>query len=72
MTNAEKIRAMNDEELAICLTKIAGNGLEWFNSRACKLCQEKHGGECPTGESDTCIVPYGTEIMDWLKEPAEN
>ena len=72
MTNADKIRAMNDEELAACLATIAAGGLEAFDSRSCKLCQAKHGGTCPTGDSDTCLVPYDSEIMDWLKAPAEN
>lgn len=72
MTNADKIRAMSDEELAVCLTKIAADGFEGFEARSCKLCQEKHGGKCPTGESETCIFPYGSEVMDWLTSPAEN
>lgn len=71
MTNADKIRAMTDEELAACLTKIVAGGWEWFNARACNLCQAEHGGKCPTGESDTCLVAEGTEIMDWLKAPAD-
>ncbi len=72
MTNADKIRSMTDEELAACLMKIAGGGLEGFTSRSCRLCQEKHGGKCPTGESETCLFPYGSEVMDWLKAQAEN
>ena len=71
MTNADKIRAMNDTELEACLTKIMEGGFEWFNSRSCDRCRAEHGGECPTGESATCIVPFGSEIMDWLKAPAD-
>ena len=71
MTNAEKIRSMSDEELETCLAKLLSRGIEWFFSRSCNLCQAKHGGECPTGESDTCLVEDG-DILDWLKEEAEN
>ena len=31
----------------------------------------EHGGKCPTGESDTCLCEDG-DILDWLKEEAEN
>ena len=72
MTNADKIRTMTNEELADCLTRIAGNGLEWFVSQSCNLCQAEHGGKCPTGDENTCIVPFGSEIMDWLEAPADN
>ena len=71
MTNADKIRVMTDEALATLLSKIAGGGMEWFYSRSCNLCQAEHGGSCPTGESDTCLVPSGTEVMDWLQAPAD-
>lgn len=71
MTNAEKIRSMSDEELETCLTKIIGGGFEWFYSRSCNLCQARHGGKCPTGESDICLLK-DDEILDWLKAEAEN
>lgn len=71
MTNADKIRAMTDEELAACITGIAGRGLEWFYSRSCNLCQAEHGGKCPTGESDTCLIPNDSEVLGWLTAPAD-
>lgn len=71
MTNADKIRAMTDEELDAFLARIAGGGMEWFYSRSCNLCQAKHGGKCPTGESDTCLVPFDSDIKEWLAAPAD-
>ena len=71
MTNADKIRNMTDDELAVCLTKIAGGGLEWFYSRSCNLCKAEHGGKCPTGDNDGCMVPYGSEVAEWLTAPAD-
>ena len=70
MTNAEKIRAMTDEELGAFLTWATGVGMEWFEARACRQCQADHDGNCPTGESDSCLAPHGWEVLDWLKAPA--
>ena len=70
MTNADRIRAMTDAELADWLCGVLSNGREWFDARSCKLCQAEHGGKCPTGESYTCIVPYDAEIFDWLTASA--
>lgn len=71
MTNAEKIRSMSDEELEVLLTKLLSRGIDWFYSRACNRCYAKHGGKCPTGESDTCLCEDG-DILDWLKEEVED
>jgi len=71
MTNADKIRTMTDAELEAFLTKIAGGGMEWFYSRSCNLCQEKHGGKCPTGESDICLTSFDSDVMDYLTAPAD-
>lgn len=71
MTNAEKIRTMTDEELAEGIARIADGGMEWFSNRACNLCQAEHGGKCPTGESDGCPMISDSDIMSWLKAPAD-
>lgn len=71
MTNADKIRAMSDEELAAWLAKTLSSGREWFDARSCNLCKAKNAGRCPTGENATCLVPAGSEIMEYLQSPAD-
>ena len=66
MTNAEKIRAMNDEQLAEWIADILGKGFEWFDARSCNLCQAENAGRCPHPEDYGC-KRIGEEILDWLK-----
>lgn len=71
MTNADKIRSMNDEELDGCLDKILSGGFEWFWAQVCNICKAEHGGKCPAGDNGPC-TNIGWEILDWLKAEAEN
>lgn len=81
-TNADRIRAMSDKELAVFLSSIAFEGdMLWADSFIEKLCKS-----CPTTvgtidgyksmdlhecdfEDGKC--PHGSEVMWWLKQPAE-
>ena len=56
MTNADRIRAMSDEELAKMMTT-PGGGF------SCSKCREIGGGECYTNCEEQCL--------EWLKQPAE-
>lgn len=56
LTNADRIRAMSDEELAKMLT--VGKG-----AFGCFECQKIRDGECPTNCDEQCL--------DWLQRPAE-
>ena len=71
MTNADKIRSMNDEELGVFLAETIEDGIEWFWDWTCSRCKTEHGGVCPTPDDDTCIQS-GKEILGWLKAEAEN
>ena len=71
MTNADKIRSMNDEELEAWLKKTLNGGIEWFWAWSCNLCKSEHGGKCSSDEHGGCIKMDG-EIQDWLKAKAEN
>lgn len=71
MTNADKIRAMNDEELAAWVRKAVCGGLEWFQAWMCDRCLAEHGGRCPLPEDDAC-GQLGDEVLLWLRELAEN
>ena len=70
MTNADKIRAMNDEELAAWLKKALSGGREWFSAWMCDRCLAAHGGRCPLPDDDACDK-VGDEVLLWLHEPAE-
>ena len=72
MTNADKIRTMTDEELAAWLKEALAGGLEWFTAWRCYRCLDEHGGACPQPDDADCMIPYGAELMDWLKAPADN
>lgn len=54
-TNADRIRAMSDEELAKFIP-------DWSYTPACK-CDEKPYVDC-NNECDKCV-------LEWLKQPAE-
>ena len=71
MTNADKIRSMNDEELEAWLKKALNGGHEWFYSWACNRCKAENGDRCPTAADDTC-GRESREILEWLKSEAEN
>lgn len=63
-TNADRIRAMSDEELARWMC-----GGSVSTESACKYC-DKNNGEFCNGEK--CRGKTDTEIiMEWLKQPAE-
>lgn len=83
MTNADRIRAMSDEELAEFLSSIAyGRETPWSEPFAEKFCKS-----CPT-TTFTCEAyhhpmelhecdfsdgkcPHGSDIIWWLQQPAE-
>ena len=58
-TNADRIRSMTDEELAILLNKIVVNH-HIKNSDNCNHCPMKGAEPCDT-----------EGIIDWLKQPAK-
>ena len=70
MTNAERIRAMNDEELALWIGDVIGQGIEWFDARSCERCKKENGGSCPHPEDGGCDKLDGV-IVDWLTAEAE-
>ena len=80
MTNAERIRAMADEELADLLAEIAysGTGLwEWpFERLFCETCPAHEytlddGRKLALHECDFegCECPHGRDIVWWLGQP---
>ena len=60
-TNADKIRSMTDEELAVFLDEFSGR---------CMDC-EKLGPDtgCPIYKGGVFCLPC--DVMDWLKQPAK-
>ena len=70
MTNADKIRAMTNEELAAWLGQALNTGREWFDARLCKLCLTENAGRCPHPEDEAC-PKIDREIIDWLEAPAD-
>lgn len=58
MTNADRIRAMSDEELA-----------KWLNSSGC-ICEScSHSAECVDPYNlSRCVCG----VLEWLKQPAES
>ena len=64
MTNGEKIRAMNDEELAKFLSEFS----------ACNVCKyyDSEAHRCDEDSNFLCVKAYAEEIIgDWLKQPVE-
>lgn len=61
ITNADKIRSMTDEELAVFLDEFSGR---------CMDC-EKLGPDtgCPIYKRGAFCLPC--DVMDWLKQPAK-
>lgn len=81
-TNADRIRAMSDEELAEFLSSIAyGRETPWsepFARRLCDSCPTVHvtyesGIEDDFHECDFLDgkCPHGSNIVWWLQQPAE-
>ena len=60
-TNADRIRAMSDEELYIWAKKQIGCGFDFF---PCGVVCE---GKCNSFDNETCKA----WIMEWLKQPAD-
>ena len=82
ITNADRIRAMTDEELAEFLSSIAyGRETPWsepFARRLCDSCPTVHvtyesGIEDDFHECDFVDgkCPHGSDIVWWLQQPAE-
>ena len=62
MTNGEKIRVMNDEELARFLSEFS----------ACNTCEQfdKRLDRCGADNHFVCVKEYAQAIIgDWLKQP---
>lgn len=61
VTNADRIRAMSDEELTVFLDE--------FSCR-CICCEEDKGNkDCPIYKSGVFCLPK--EIHEWLQQPVE-
>ena len=83
MTNADRIRAMTDEELAELLSQTAYAGetpwCEPFNRKFCDNCPTVEGTIKETGKTmdfNECDFadgkcPHGSDIVWWLGQPAE-
>ena len=82
MTNADRIRAMSDEELAHFIEKLAyGRKTPWgnlFQETFCKSCPAheyitEHGQKMRLRECDFADgeCPHGSDIAWWLQQPAE-
>lgn len=56
-TNADRIRAMSDEELATFLVQ----------TMTCTACRDMHGGECPKPK-DYKEKKCSDMILEWLKQ----
>lgn len=71
MTNADKVRNMSDEELAVWLEKALCGGNEGFDKWLCDRCQNEHGGACPLPGDERCKKADNV-LLYWLKAAAEN
>lgn len=80
MTNADRIRAMSDQELAAFLDRISIGGDEtWeciFKTTFCDCCPtvevtEEDGTQHHLNECDFAdgVCPHGNSIQWWLKQP---
>ena len=61
MTNADRIRAMRDEELAVFL--------DGFSSRCLDCAEDAKNQSCPIYKEGHYCRPQ--EIMEWLQQPAK-
>lgn len=62
-TNADRIRAMNDEELAKCIFEIGFD---------CHLCSEHERlSDNPFSRHEKCDEKCTEHCFDWLQQPAE-
>ena len=82
MTNADRIRAMSDEELACFIKKLAYNReppwCDLFQETFCKGCpaqeytmengQKMRLRECDFADGE---CPHGSDIAWWLQQPAK-
>ena len=59
MTNADRIRSMNDEELAVFL--------DGFSSRCIDCAEDAKNQSCPIYKEGYYCRPQ--EIMEWLQQP---
>lgn len=66
-TNADAIRAMTDEELAVWIAKITNSGMEQFDYMMCKQCKTEHGGICPVPEEEPC-PKSDNFVLEWLRQ----
>lgn len=83
MTNADKIRAMNDEELAAFMCSLAyARNTPWsdpFCRTFCDNCPTVEGKIEETGQTmefNECDFvdgkcPHGDDVIWWLRQPAE-
>lgn len=62
LTNADRIRAMTDEELAQWLDRQTGDCCDCNGN-------EGHNADCPIYKGGRFCLPR--DIMAWLKQPAE-
>ena len=65
MTNGERIRVMNDEDLVKFLSEFS----------ACKVCEHynKEADRCYADSGFVCVKEYAQAIIgDWLKQPVED
>ena len=60
-SNADRIRAMSDEELAVFF--------DGFSSRCLYCAEDAKNQSCPIYKEDHYCRPQ--EIMEWLQQPAE-
>lgn len=67
-TNADVIRAMTDEELAVFLNE-AGN-TEWFDSKVCNKCRGTLE-ICPALSDDGHCIQHDT-VQVWLQSAPES
>lgn len=64
ITNGDKIRRLEDEELARFLSEFS----------ACKVCEHynKEADRCYADSGFVCVKEYAQAIIgDWLKQPVE-
>ena len=61
MTNADRIRAMSDEELVVFL--------DGFSGRCLDCAEDEKNKSCPIYKEGRYCRPR--DIMDWLQKPAE-